>query len=126
MAKGVQTPIATTNGYGPDRLEVVQWVQRHLHDVGIEAARQGQEYGASMATTCLGQYEAMALGPLRIPWDPETVRYGMEAPDQPRNSGHGDTPQRPAMLKAARRPRDLEARPQRIDAMQRDVVAQQY
>jgi len=124
--RGFKTSISTTTGYGPDLLDVVQLVQRNLKDVGIETEIKIQEYGAYMATTFLGKYEAMALGPLSITWDPDTVLYGMYAPDQPRNSGHVNDPKLTAMLKEERRTRDLEARRQLIDDIQRYVAAQQY
>ena len=124
--KGFKTSLSTTNGYGPDLLDVVQLVQRNLKDVGIEAAMKVQEYGAYMATTFLGKYEAMAMGPLSNTWDPDTVLYGMYAPDQPRNSGHVKDPTLTAMLKAERRTKDLEARKQLIFDIQRYVAAQQY
>jgi len=85
-----------------------------------------QEYGAYMATTFLGKYEAMAMGPLSNTWDPDSVLYGMYAPDQPRNSGHVNDPKLTDMLKAQRRARDLEARKQLIFDIQRYVAAQQY
>jgi peptide/nickel transport system substrate-binding protein len=126
VAKGFKTSIATTNGYGPDLLDAVQLVQHALKDVGIEAEMKLQEYGAYMATTFLGKYEAMAMGPLSNTWDPDTVLYGMYAPDQPRNSGHVNDPTLTAMLKEQRRTRDLAARKQLIFAIQRYVAAQQY
>jgi len=126
VAKGWKTAIATTNGYGPDLLDAVQLVQRFLKDVGIEAELKVQEYGAYMATTFLGKYEAMAMGPLSNTWDPDTVLYGMYAPDQPRNSGHVNDPTLTAMLKAQRRTRDLAARKQILYDIQRYVAAQQY
>ena len=126
FAKGLKTSISTTNGYGPDLPDTVQLVQRSLKDVGIEAEMKLQEYGAYMATTYLGKYEAMAMGPVGNTWDPDTVLYGMYAPDQPRNSGHVNDPTLTAMLKAQRRTRDLEARKQIIFDIQRYVAAQQY
>ena len=53
--KGFKTPLTTTNGCGPDLVDAAQLVQRYLKDVGIEAELKLQEYGAYMATTCLGQ-----------------------------------------------------------------------
>jgi peptide/nickel transport system substrate-binding protein len=126
VAQGWKTSIATTNGYGPDLLDAVQLVQHSLKEVGIEAEMKLQEYGAYMATTYLGKYEAMAMGPVGNTWDPDTVLYGMYAPDQPRNSGHVNDPMLTAMLKAQRRMRDLEARKQLIVDIQRYVAAQQY
>jgi peptide/nickel transport system substrate-binding protein len=124
--KGFKTPISTTNGYGPDLLDAVQLVQRYLKDVGIEAEMKLQEYGAYMATTFLGKYEGLAMGPLSITWEPDSVLYGMYAPDQPRNSGHVNDPKLTTMLKEQRRTRDLEARRQLIFDIQRYVAMQQY
>jgi peptide/nickel transport system substrate-binding protein len=124
--KGFKASIATTNGYGPDLLDAVQLVQRHLKDVAIEAEMKLQEYGAYMATTNLGKFESMAMGPLSITWEPDSVLYGMYAPDQPRNSAHVNDSQLTAMLKEQRRTKDLEARKQRIFAIKRYVAARKY
>ena len=124
--KGFKTPISTTNGYGPDLPDAVQLVQRDLKDVGIEAELKLQEYGAYMATTFLGKYEGMAMGPLSITWEPDSVLYGMYAPDQPRNSGHVNDPKLTDMLKEQRRTQDLEARKKLIFDIQRYVAVQQY
>jgi len=126
LAKGFKTPISTTNGYGPDLLDAVQLVQRYLKDVGIEVEMKLQEYGAYMATTFLGKFESMAMGPLSITWEPDSVLYGMYAPDQPRNSGHVNDPKLTAMLKEQRHTQDLEARKRLIFDIQRYVAAQQY
>ena len=126
FAKGFKTPISTTGGYGPDLLDAVQLVQRYLKDVGIEAEMKVQEYGAYMATTFLGKFEGLAMGPVSITWEPDSVLYGMYAPDQPRNSGHVNDPKLTAMLKEQRRTQDLEARRKLIFDIQRYVAAQQY
>jgi peptide/nickel transport system substrate-binding protein len=126
FAKGLKTQLNTTNGYGLDLLDAVQLVQRSLKDVGIEAEMKLQEYGAYMATTNQGKFEGMAMGPLSITWEPDSVLYGMYAPDQPRNSAHVNDPTLTAMLKEQRRTKDLEERRQRIFDIQRYVATQQY
>jgi peptide/nickel transport system substrate-binding protein len=126
FAKGLKTQLNTTGGYGPDLLDAVQLVQHYLKDVGIEVEIKTQEYGAYMSTTFLGKFEGMSMGPLSITWEPDSVLYGMYAPDQPRNSGHVNDPKLTAMLKAQRHTRDLEARKQLIFDIQRYVAAQQY
>ena len=73
-----------------------------------------------------GKFEGMAMGPLSITWEPDSVLYGMYAPDQPRNSAHVNDPTLTAMLKAQRRTQDLEARKKLIFDIQRYVAAQQY
>jgi peptide/nickel transport system substrate-binding protein len=124
--KRLKTQLNTTNGYGPDLLDAVQLVQRSLKDVGIEAELKLQEYGAYMATTNQGKFEGMAMGPLSITWEPDSVLYGMYAPDQPRNSAHVNDPTLTAMLKEQRRTQDLEARKKLIFDIQRYVATQQY
>ena len=108
--KGFKTSLNTTGDYGPDLLDAVQLVQHSLKNVGIEVELKVQEYGAYMATTFLGKYEGMAMGPLSITWEPDSVLYGMYAPDQPRNSAHVNDFTLTAMLKEQRRTQDLEAR----------------
>jgi peptide/nickel transport system substrate-binding protein len=124
--KGFKTQINATNGYGPDVLDAVQLAQRYLKDVGIEAELKIQEYGAYMATTFLGKFEGMAMGPISIAWEPDSVLYGLYAPNQPRNSGHVNDPQITAMLQQQRRTKDLEARKQIIFDIQRRAAEQQY
>ena len=110
--KGFKTQLNSTGGYGPDLLDAVQLAQQYLKDVGIETEMKLQEYGAYMATTFLGKFEGMAMGPISIAWEPDSVLYGLYAPDQPRNSGHVNDPKITAMLKEQRRTKDLEARKQ--------------
>jgi peptide/nickel transport system substrate-binding protein len=124
--KGFKTQINATGGYGPDLLDAVQLAQRYLKDMGIEAELKLQEYGAYMATTFLGKFEGMAMGPVSIAWEPDSVLYGMYAPDQPRNSSHINDPKLTAMLKEQRRTKDLEARKQIIFDIQRYAAEQQY
>jgi peptide/nickel transport system substrate-binding protein len=124
--KGFKTQINATNGYGPDLLDAVQLAQRYLKDVGIEAELKIQEYGAYMATTFLGKFEGMAMGPISIAWEPDSVLYGLYAPNQPRNSGRVNDPQITAMLQEQRRTKDLQARKQIIFDVQRRAAEQQY
>jgi peptide/nickel transport system substrate-binding protein len=126
FSKGVKTPLTVTTGLGRDLIDAAQLAQRYLKDVGIEAELKLQEYGAYMATTFAGKYEGLALGPLSIAWEPDSVLYGLYAPDQPRNSGHVNDPKITAMLKEQRRTKDRETRKQLIFGMQRYIAEQQY
>jgi peptide/nickel transport system substrate-binding protein len=125
-AKGLKTQLHVTGGYGPDLLDTAQLVQHYLKDVGMEVELKIQEYGAYMATTFLGKFEGMALGPVGISWEPHSTLFGMYMPDQPRNSGHVNDPKIVAMLKEAMRTKDLEARKQIIFDIQRYLAEQQY
>jgi len=124
--KGFKTPLTATNGYGPDLLDAVQLAQQNLKDVGIETEVKIQEYGAYMATTFLGKFDGMAMGPISIAWEPESVLYGLYGPDQPRNSGHVNDPTITAMLQEQRRTKDLAARKNIIFDIQRRAAEQQY
>jgi peptide/nickel transport system substrate-binding protein len=124
--KGFKTQINSTGGYGPDLLDAVQLAQQNLKEVGIETELKLQEYGAYMATTFVGKYEGMAMGPISIAWEPDSVLYGLYAPGQPRNSGRVNDPKMTAMLQEQRRTKDLEARKQIIFDIQRYAAEQQY
>jgi peptide/nickel transport system substrate-binding protein len=124
--RGFKTQLAATGGYGADFLDAVQLAQRYLKDVGIEAELKLQEYGAYMATTAQGKYEAMTMGPYAIGWEPDSALYGPYVPDQLRNRGHVNDPKLTAMVQAQRRTKDLQARKQLIFDIQRYAAEQQY
>jgi peptide/nickel transport system substrate-binding protein len=123
---GLKTPLTVTNGLGRDLLDAAQLAQHYLKDVGIDVELKVQEYGAYMATTFAGKFDGLALGPLSIAWEPDSVLYGLYAPEQPRNSGHVNDPQITALLKEQRRTRDRAARQQLIFDIQRQAAEQQY
>jgi peptide/nickel transport system substrate-binding protein len=126
LSKGFKTQLHVTNGLGPFLVDVAQLAQRYLKEVGIDAELKIEEYGAYMATTFAGKFEGMAIGPISIAWEPDSVLYGLYMPDQPRNSGHVNDPTITAMLKEQRRTRDLEARKKLIFDLQRYIAEQQY
>ena len=128
LPKGFKTLLHTTNGTGagPALVDAAQLAQRALKEVGIETELKIEEYGAYMATTYLGKFEGMVLAPISNAWDPDTVLYGLYAPNQPRNSGHVDDPKITAMLKEQRQTQDREARKKIIFDIQRHIADQQY
>jgi peptide/nickel transport system substrate-binding protein len=124
--KGLKTQLMTTGGYGNDLLDAAQLVLRSLKEVGIEAELKLQEYGAYMATTGVGKFEGMALGPFAVAWEADSSLYGPYVPDQPRNRTHANDPKLTAMLQEQRRTKDLEARKKLIFDIQRYAAEQQY
>jgi peptide/nickel transport system substrate-binding protein len=126
FAKGFKTQLYATPGYGRDLIDAVQLVQQYLKDVGIEVELKLQEYGAYMATTFVGKYEGMAMGPISIAWEPDSVLYAMYVPNHPRNSSHVDDPKLLAMLQEQRRTKDREGRKKLIFDIQRYIADQQY
>ena len=128
LPKGFKTQMFATAGTGAGRqiTDAAQLAQRSLKEVGIEAELKIQEYGAYMATTAKGKFDGLAFGPVSNAWEPDSVLYGLYAPDQPRNSGHVNDPKITAMLKEQRRTPDYEARKQIIFDLQRYIAEQQY
>jgi len=125
-AKGFKTQLNFTGGYGRDMVDGVQLLEQYLKEAGVEVELKQQEYGAYMATTAQGKYEGMAVGPISIAWEPDSVLYGMYEPGNLRNSSHVNDPKLLAMLQEQRRTKDLEARKKLIFDIQRYIADQQY
>jgi peptide/nickel transport system substrate-binding protein len=125
-AKGFKTQLNFTSGYGRDMVDSVQLLEQYLKEVGIEVELKQQEYGAYIATTFVGKYEGMAVGPISIAWEPDSVLYGMYEPGNLRNSSHVNDPKLLAMLQEQRRTKDIEARKKLIFDIQRSIAEQQY
>jgi len=123
---GLKSQLTVTGGYGNDVLDAAQLAQRQLKEGGIEAELKVQEYGAWVATTFLGKFEGMAIGPFAIAWEAHNALYGLYMPEQSRNSGHVTDARIVAMLKEQMRTNDLEARRKLIFDIQRYAAEQQY
>ena len=124
--QGLKTQLTVTPGYGNDLMDAFQLVQRQLKESCIEAELKLQEYGAYIATTFLGKYEGMALGPFSIAWEPHTSLYGMYMPEQGRNSSHVSDPKMISMLREQMRTKDVDARRKLIFDIERYAAEQQY
>ena len=123
---GLKTQLNATPGYGSDMTDALQLVQRQLKEGGINAEIKFQEYGAYMASTFVGKYEGMAMGPFSITWEPHSNLYGMYMPEQGRNSSHVSDPKMIALLREEMRTKDIEARKKLIFDIQRYAAEQQY
>lgn len=124
--KGFKTPLNYTAGYGRDLVDGVQLVQSYLKEVGIEAELKPQEYGAYFATTFQGKYDGMAMGPISIAWEPDSVLYPMYEPENPRNMSHVNDAKLSAMLQEQRRIQDTSVRKKLIFDIQRYIANQQF
>jgi peptide/nickel transport system substrate-binding protein len=124
--KGFKTQLTVSSGFGRDIVDDAQLVQHYLKDVGIEAALKLQEHSAYVATTVQGKYEGMVRGPYGTALEPDIPLYRAYAPESATNISHVNDPTLTAMLKEQRRTQDLEARKQRIFAIQRYAAEQQY
>jgi peptide/nickel transport system substrate-binding protein len=126
LPKGFKTPFTVSSGFGRDTVDDAQLVQRYLKEVGIEAALKIQEHSAYVATTVQGKYEGMVRGPYGTALEPDIPLYRAYAPASATNISHVNDPTLTAMLTAQRRTQDLEARKQRLFAIQRYAAEQQY
>jgi ABC-type transport system substrate-binding protein len=126
LSKGFKTTLTVPSALSNLLIDAAQLAQRSLKEVGIETELKIQEYGAYMATTFAGKFEGLVIAPISIAWEPDSVLYGLYAPNQPRNSGHVNDPTITAMLKEQRRTKDLETRKKIIFDMQRYIAEQQY
>ena len=124
--KGFKTPLTVSSGYGRDLIDTAQLVQRYLKEVGIETELKLQEYGAYMATTNLGKFDGMAIGPYAVGWEADSSVYGPYTPDQPRNRSRVNDPKLTAMVAEQRRTKDPEARKKILSDFQRYAAEQQY
>jgi peptide/nickel transport system substrate-binding protein len=123
---GFKTQLTVTSGLGPDFIDAAQLAQRYLKDAGIEAELKIQEFGAYTATTFVGKFDGMVIGPFALTIEPHSTLYGLYTPDQPRNSSHVNDPKITVMLKEEMRTKDLEARKKIIFDIQRYAAEQQY
>jgi peptide/nickel transport system substrate-binding protein len=123
---GLKTTLTFTGGFGNDLVDAVQLAQRQLKQAGIEAELKQQEFGAYAATTALGKYEGMAMGPFGIAFDPHVQLYSTYIPGQPRNVGHVNDGRMNGMLKEQMRIKDVETRRRLVFDIQRYAAEQQY
>jgi ABC-type transport system substrate-binding protein len=100
--------------------------QRQLKQAGIEAELKQQEFGSYAATSALGKYEGMAMGPFAIAFDPHVQLYSTYIPGQPRKVGHVNDGRMNGMLKEQMRIKDVETRRRLVFDIQRYAAEQQY
>jgi peptide/nickel transport system substrate-binding protein len=114
------------NNYGSSFMDdAIALILRQLKSVGIETRLNQKEYGAYIATTATGNYEAMYYGATPF-LDPDNYLYTNYAPGHPRNVAKVNDPTLTDLLVRQRRTADVAARRKLLHDIQRHVAAQQY
>jgi peptide/nickel transport system substrate-binding protein len=114
------------NNYGQTFMEdAIQAILKDLKAVGIDARLNVKEYGAYIATSATGNYDAMYYG--ATPFiDPDSYLFTNFAPGQPRNVAKVNDPVLTDLLVRQRRTSDVAARRRLLHEIQRHVALQQY
>ena len=107
-------------------VDIMQLVVKDLKNVGIEARLNQKEYGAFIATTVLGNYDGMVVGPATPFLDPDNYLMTLYYPGHPRNMGKVNDPVVGDLLARQRRIHDLTKRREVLYDLQRHLAAQQY
>jgi peptide/nickel transport system substrate-binding protein len=125
-ANGFAAPMDFTT-YGSNVLvDQAQLVIKALKDIGIDAKLNTKEYGAYIASTFYGKYDAMAFGPQTPFLEPDNFLYGQYYPGEIKNHGHINDPVVADMLVRQRRTFDVAKRREVIFEIQRYLAKQQY
>jgi peptide/nickel transport system substrate-binding protein len=114
------------NNYGSSFMDdAIALILKDLKSVGIDAKLNTKEYGAYIATSATGNYEAMYNGATPF-LDPDSYLYTNFAPGHPRNVAKVNDPVLTDLLVRQRRTADVAARRRLIHDIQRHAAAQQY
>src|SRR5262245_34433226 len=105
--------------------DAIALILKDLKSVGIDAKLNTKEYGAYIATSATGNYEAMYYGATPF-LDPDNYLYTNYAPGHPRNVAKVNDPALSDLLVRQRRTADVAARRKLLHDIQRHVAAQQY
>jgi len=123
---GFQTTMDFTT-YGSNVLvDQMQLILKDLKSIGIEVKLNTKEYGAYIATTFYGKYDAMAFGPQTPFLEPDNFLFGQYYPGEIKNHGHINDPVVADMLIRQRRTPDPAKRREQIFEIQRYLAKQQY
>ena len=123
---GFQTTMDFTTYGSPVLVDQMQLVLKDLKSIGIEVKLNTKEYGAYIATTFYGKYDAMAFGPQTPFLEPDNFLYGQYYPGEIKNHGHINDPVVADMLIRQRRTPDPAKRREQIFEIQRYLAKQQY
>ena len=113
--------------YGSTQLvDTMELVLKQLKDVGIGVKLDQKEYGAYQATCRVGNFDALAFGPLTPFLEPDNFLFGQYYTGEPRNRSHVKDPVLDDLLVRQRRTADLKGRRDAIHDIQRHLAKQQY
>jgi peptide/nickel transport system substrate-binding protein len=123
---GFQTTMDFTTYGSTVLVDQVQLILRDLKGIGIDVKLVTKEYGAYIASTFYGKYEAMAFGPQTPFLEPDNFLFGQYYPGETKNHGHINDPVVADMLIRQRRTMDPAKRREVVHEIQRYLAKQQY
>ena len=114
------------NNYGSTFMDdAIALILRDFKAVGVDAKLNTKEYGAYIATSATGNYDAMYYGATPF-LDPDNYLYTNFAPGHARNVAKVNDPVLTDLLLRQRRTLDVATRRRLLQDVQRHVAAQQY
>ena len=125
-ARGFTTPMFHWPGYIPPWRSYYELAADNLGKVGITVELKPEEYGKYIATTYLGKYEKMAMGPITPFTEVDDFLYGAHFPEQPNNRSHVADAALNKLLVAQRREMDPAKRREIVHEIQRYVADKAY
>jgi peptide/nickel transport system substrate-binding protein len=124
--QGFTTPLFHYSGYLAPWPSSYQLAVDELSKIGITVELKPQEYGDYMATTYLGKFDKLAMGPITPFLEVDDWLFGIFSPGQPNNRSHVDDPTLTEMLIAQRREVNPEKRKRIVHDIQRYLTDQAY
>jgi peptide/nickel transport system substrate-binding protein len=123
---GFKTTVDTTAGFGPDFMDYIQVLLRNWKDAGIDAQLNIKEYGAYLATTVFGKFQAIMAGLRAIYSEPDSYVANIFLPESSLNvSGINDS-RLTDMIRLQRRTFDVAKRRDILWDIQRYVAEHGY
>jgi len=114
------------NNYGSTFMDdAIALILKDLKAVGIDTRLNQKEYGAYIATSATGNYEAMYYGATPF-LDPDNYLFTNYFPGHPRNVAKVNDSVLTDLLVRQRRTQDVAARRRLLHEIQRHLAAQQY
>src|SRR5262249_19749360 len=114
------------NNYGSTFMDdAIALILKDLKAVGIDTRLNQKEYGAYIATSATGNYEAMYYGATPF-LDPDNYLFTNYFPGHPRIVAKGNRSVLTDLLVRQRRTQDVAARRRLLHEIQRHLAAQQY
>ena len=123
---GLTVPMFHWPGYAPPWRTYFDLAGDNLGKIGVNVEFKPEEYGKYIATTYLGKYEKMAMGPITPFTEVDDWLYSAFYPEQPNNRSHVADAELNKMLLAQRRELDPKKRLAIIHDIQRYLADKAY
>ncbi len=131
---GIKTKMTYSPGYGKAYEQLFTLVAATVKEAGFEFELAPQEYAAYLQTTFVGKFtEGVAIGPLQVPMEPDSIFFTVYHPGSARHNWGGSGPATPEgdkqlldMFEAQRRELNFQRRVALIYDIQRYMAEKMY